>query len=81
VSVIFVDPVGFAVDWDWRRRLTAWTLHGPRFEAQVIEHQLPARPGSEGQARRAALRWWRAEGRSGALSAAGRSDGDRGGSS
>lgn len=71
MSLVLADQAGFAVDWDWRRGLTVWTLAGPRYEcrfaAKVIEYQLPARPPAERRARRAARRWWRAEGRVQAL--------------
>src|SRR5579875_1062559 len=75
VSVVVVDPAGFAVDWDWQRGLTVWTLRGPRAESRfghsVLEHALPDPPGSQSRARRAARRWWRAQGRAEALNAAG----------
>lgn len=68
MSQVLADQAGFAVDWDWHRGLTVWTLAGSRYEsrfaAKVIEHQLPDRPPTERRARRAAHRWWRAEGRS-----------------
>ena len=74
MTMVCGDPAGFAVDWDWQRGLTVWVLAGrrsePRFDRKVLEHELPARPASERQARAAARRWWRTEGRAGALSAA-----------
>ena len=69
--MVLADQAGFAVDWDWHRGLTVWTLAGPRYEsrfaAKVVEHQLPARPPSERRAPPAARRWWRAGGRARAL--------------
>ena len=66
MSVVLVDPAGFAVDWDWQRGLTVWALGGQRWESRfahkVLEHQLPARPASESRARRAARHWWRTQG-------------------
>lgn len=80
MSVVLADPDGFAVDWDWQRGLTVWAVAGPPFESRfghrVLQHQLAARPASEGRARRAARRWWRAQGRSQALSRAGSAPGD-----
>ena len=70
MSVVLTDVGGFAVDWDWWRGLTVWTVRGPRFDLRITEHQLAARPRSESRARRAALRWWRAQGRAQALSRA-----------
>lgn len=66
----------FAVDWDWRRCLTVWTLTGRHFEARygekVLEHELPSRPAGEREAELEARRWWRSEGRSEVLAAASR---------
>ena len=74
MTIVRDDPAGFAVDWDWQRRLTVWLLAGwrseSRFDRKLLEHELSARPGSERQARAAARRWWRARGRAEALSAA-----------
>ncbi len=74
--MVWADPAGFAVDWDWQRGLTVWLLAGqrsePRFDRNVLEHELLVRPASARQAQTAARRWWRAQGRAGALSAAGR---------
>lgn len=54
MSVVLADQTGFAVDWDWHRGLTAWTLARPRYEpcfaVRVIEYQLPARPPTERRA-------------------------------
>jgi hypothetical protein len=70
--VVLADPEGFAVDWDWQRGLTVWAVAGPRsgsrFGTRVLDHQLPARPASEGRARRAARRWSWAQGRAQARS-------------
>lgn len=75
MSVVLADPAGFAVDWDWQCGLTVWALEGRRpeshFARKVLRHQLPARPASESQARRAARRWWRAQGHAQALAGAG----------
>jgi hypothetical protein len=80
VSVVLADPEGFAVDWDWQRGLTVWAVAGPRsgsrFGTRVLDHQLPARPASEGRARRAARRWWWAQGRAQARSTAEATPGD-----
>ncbi len=58
MSVVLADPAGFAVDWDWQCGLTVWALGGRRygsyFARKVLEHQLPAWPAGEGQARRTA---------------------------
>ena len=74
MTMVWGDPAGFAVDWDWQRGLTVWRLAGrgsePRFDHNVLEHELPTRPAGERQAQAAARRWWRTQGRSGALSAA-----------
>jgi hypothetical protein len=68
------DPARFAVDWDWQRGLTVRELAGrgpePRFDRKMLEHELPARPAGERQARAAARRWWRTQGHAQALSAA-----------
>jgi hypothetical protein len=75
MSVVVADPAGFAVDWNWQQGLTVWALAGPRsesrFDHKVLEHQLPALPAGESRARRAARHWWRAQGRSRAVSQAG----------
>lgn len=71
MTMVWGDPAGFAVDWDWARGLTVWALTGPRYESgfhrKVLEHELSARPASERQARAAAGRWWRTQGRSQAV--------------
>lgn len=83
MSVVLTDPDGFAVDWDWRRGLTVWAVGGPlaesRFDHRVFEHQLAICPASESRAQRAVRRWWRAQGRSWALSRAGATSDDLGG--
>ena len=65
--MVWADPGGFAVDWDWQLRLTVWELAGPRFESRfdrkVLEYELPAQPPSERRARAVAGRWWRSQGR------------------
>ena len=67
MTVVLADPAGFAVDWNWQRHLTVWTLTGrpdePQFDSKVIEHELPDRPTSRRQAHAAAHHWWRAQGR------------------
>jgi len=72
MTMVWWDPAGFAVDWDWQRGLTVWTLAGPRFTSRfdrsLLRHELADRPVGEHQARTAAGRWWRAQGRSEALS-------------
>jgi len=74
MTMVWADPAGFTVDWDWQRALTVWALAGrrsePRFDRKLLEHELPARPSGERQARAAARRWWRNQGRAQALSAA-----------
>ncbi len=74
MTMVWGDPAGFAVDWDWQRGLTVWELAGRRSEPwsdrSVLEHELPARPASERRARAEARRWWRTQGRAEALSAA-----------
>ena len=74
MTMVWGDPAGFAVDWDWQRGLTVWELAGrrsePRFDRKVLEHELPARPAGERQARAAARRWWRTQGHAQALRAA-----------
>ncbi len=79
MAMVWADPAGFAVDWDWQRGLTVWTLSGPRFtsrfERRVLEHELAARPGGTRRARTAAGRWWRVQGRAEALGRAGSSPG------
>ena len=78
MTMVWGDPAGFAVDWDWHRGLTVWALAGRRFEPwfdrRVFEHELPARPAGERQAQAAARRWWRTKGRAEALAAARGSD-------
>lgn len=77
MSVVLSDPAGFVVDWNWQNHLTVWTLSGrhyePRFESKVLEHDLPDRPASQRQAHAAARRWWKAQGRTQVLAAAGQS--------
>lgn len=75
MTTVLGDPdERYAVDWDWHRRLTVWTLTGRHFEARyedkVLEHELPARPAGEREAQAAARRWWQAQGRAEALAAA-----------
>lgn len=74
MTIVRSDPAGFAVDWDWQRGLTVWILAGrrsePRFDRKLLQHELPDRPASERRAQTAARRWWRAQGRAEALSAA-----------
>jgi hypothetical protein len=74
MTMVWGDPAGFAVDWDWQRGLTVRELAGrrsePRFDRKVLEHELPARPAGERQARAAARRWWQTQGHAQALSAA-----------
>ena len=70
MSVVLVEPSSFAVDWDWQRGLTVWTVQGPRFDRPILEYQLATRPGNESRARRAVRRWWRAQGHDRALSRA-----------
>ena len=71
MTVVLADPEGFAVDWNWQRHLTVWSLggrpHEPQFEGKVLEHELPVQPTSERQAHSAARSWWRAQGRTQAL--------------
>jgi hypothetical protein len=73
MTTVWSDPAGFAVDWDWQRGLTVWSLAGRRFEPQfdgkVLEHELPARPAGERQAQAAARHWWRTQGRAESLGA------------
>jgi hypothetical protein len=71
MSQVLVDPAGFAVDWDWRRGLTVWTVRGRRLDRRIVEHQLATWPSSEGRAHRAARTWWRRQGRAEAQSRAG----------
>jgi hypothetical protein len=72
MTMVWGDQAGFAVDWDWQRGLTVWELAGRgselRFDRKVLEYELPARPPGERQARAAAGRWWRTQGRAEALS-------------
>ncbi|MHB1595509.1 MAG: hypothetical protein ACYCO9_04065 [Streptosporangiaceae bacterium] len=74
MTMVWGDPAGFTLDWDWQRGLTVWALAGrrsePQFAHKALEHDLPTRPASERQARAAARRWWRARGRAEMLSAA-----------
>lgn len=71
MTLVWWDAAGLAVDWDWQRSLTVWTVRGPRFpsrfDGRILEHELAARPVSERHARAAAGRWWRVRGRSEAL--------------
>ena len=73
MTVVLADPAGFAVDWNWQRHLTVWSLAGrpfePQFDNGVLEHELPDRPTSRRQAHAAARRWWQAQGRTQALAA------------
>lgn len=74
MTTIWGDPdETFAVDWDWRRGLTVWTLTGrraePKYGDKVLEHELPAIPRGEREAEAAARRWWEAEGRDRTLAA------------
>jgi hypothetical protein len=73
MTVVLADPAGFAVDWNWQRNLTVWTLAGrryePQFDSKVLEHELPVWPTSERQAHAAARRWWQTQGRTHALAA------------
>ena len=74
MTTVLGDPAEtFAVDWDWRRGLTVWTLTGrlsePKYREKVLEHELPDRPASERQAQAAARRWWVKQGRAQALAA------------
>jgi hypothetical protein len=83
MTTVLGDPdERYAVDWDWDRRLTVWTLAGRSFEARyedkVLQHELPARPSGERKAQAAARHWWRTQGRAEALAAAAASaDGQR----
>ena len=43
----------------------------PRFEAKVLEHDLPDRPADQRRAHTEVRRWWRAQGRTEAIAAAG----------
>lgn len=74
MTMVWSDPAGFAVDWDWQRSLTVWELAGrryaSRFDRKVLEHELPARPAGERQARAVARGWWRTQGQAQALRAA-----------
>ena len=51
MTMVWSDPAGFAVDWDWQRSLTVWELAGrrftSRFDRKVLEHELSARPAGE----------------------------------
>lgn len=67
MSVVFVDPAGFALDWDWERQLSVWMVRGLCFDRRLAEHQLASRPRNEGHAGRAAQAWWLAAGRDQAL--------------
>ena len=73
MTVVWADPAGFAVDWNWQHHLTVWTLTGrpsePQFDSKVFEHELPDRPTSERQAHAAARPWWRTQGRTEVLAA------------
>jgi hypothetical protein len=46
VTMVWGDPAGFAVDWDWQRGLTVWELAGrrsePRFDRRLLNRELPA---------------------------------------
>jgi hypothetical protein len=75
MTVVLSDPVGFAVDWNWQRHLTVWSLAGrhyePYFDHIVAQHELPEKPVGQRQAHAAARRWWREQGRTEALAALG----------
>ena len=75
MTVVLTDPTGYAVDWNWQRHLTVWSLSGrhyePRFDSILLEHDLPDLPGSPRKAHAAARTWWKAEGRSQAVAATG----------
>jgi hypothetical protein len=75
MTVVLTDPAGFAVDWNWQRHLTVWSLSGrhyePRFDAILFEHDLADSPGSPRKAHSAARTWWKAQGRSQAVAAVG----------
>jgi hypothetical protein len=77
MTVVLTDPTGFAVDWNWQRHLTVWTLTGrhyePQFDLKVLEHDLPESPADQRRAHAAARRWWRAQGRTEAVAASGES--------
>lgn len=75
MTTVLGDPAGtFAVDWDWRRGLTVWTLAGrrsePQYREKVLEYELPARPAGEREAQAVARRWWKKEGYAAASSKA-----------
>lgn len=75
MAMVWADPAdGFALDWDWQRGLTVWTLAWrgsvPRFDRKLLEHELPGRPVGERQARAVARRWWQAQGHAEARAAA-----------
>jgi hypothetical protein len=82
MTVVLADPAGFAVEWNWQRHLTVWTLTGrryePQFDSKVIEHELPDGPTSQRRAQAAARRWWRAQGRTQVLAALSESAGQPG---
>lgn len=74
---VWSDPEKkFAVDWDWGRRFTVWTLTGrpaeSRYSERVLDRELPSPPSGEKQAAAEARRWWRAQGHSEVLDAASR---------
>lgn len=74
MTTVLGDPdERYAVDWDWQRVLTVWTLAGRTFESRfadkVLEHELPSAPAGEREAQAVARRWWLAEGRAEAMAA------------
>jgi hypothetical protein len=58
MTMVWGDPAGFAVDWDWQRGLTVWEpagqRSGSRSDRKVLEHELPRH--APGGARRTTLR-------------------------
>ncbi len=46
MTMVWGDPAGFAVDWDWQRGLTGWELAGrlsePRFDRKALEAPVAA---------------------------------------
>lgn len=71
---VWSDPEKkFAVDWDWGRHFTVWTLTGrpaeSKYAERVLDRELPERPAGEQRAASEARRWWQAQGRSEVLAA------------
>ncbi|MCL2582158.1 MAG: hypothetical protein FWE35_06855 [Streptosporangiales bacterium] len=70
------EDKNYAVDWDWGRRFTVWTLTGryaeSKYAEKVLDHDLPSRPSSEEAAGSEARRWWQSQGRSEVRAAADR---------